>query len=139
MKIILILLALWILYNKRNTLKSLFKSKESTIKEYEDAMDKLTKTTNDEKIAKGAMIIVSFLMIVGYILFYLLSAILINSFVFTVISIIFIFSTLSTINTVLKILEKDYSKLPNKFSLAIGLIIDLCYIDYVLYQIFIRW
>jgi hypothetical protein len=139
MKIILILLAIWILYNKRNTLKSLFKSKESTIKEYEEVMDKLTKTVDDETTIKGLMFIVSILIILGYILFYILSAVFINSFVFTVISIIFIFNTLRTINVVLKILEKDYSKLINKFGSIINLITDISYIGYVLYQIFVRW
>jgi hypothetical protein len=102
-------------------------------------MDKLTKTVDDETTIKGLMFIVSILIILGYILFYILSAVFINSFVFTVISIIFIFNTLRTINVVLKILEKDYSKLINKFGSIINLITDISYIGYVLYQIFVRW
>lgn len=139
MKVILILFAILILFNKRNTIKSLFTSKEKAISELEESLKKLNESTGSDSTTRQIMAVLSIFIALGYILFYILSAVFINTFIFTIISIIFIIFTFKYITVTMKVLNKDYTSMPSKFSNIINSIIDIIYIFYVLYQIFIRW
>lgn len=141
MKTILVLLAILIIFSKKDEIRVLFKSKNSIKSEIINSIEGLKKTAKDYDInIEGIYIIFGFLLSSIYGIFYLTSALYINNFSFTIISILLI---LDTVRNYFKSVN-DISNLENYkvYGFAyrfFNLIIDLSYVGYVLRQIFLHW
>lgn len=144
MKTLLLILGIIILISKRKAIPNIFKSKEvkrkMTEKMFNELPDKAKELHIDLATLKGLLIIFLGLFCLLYIIFYLLSAIFINTFVFTAISILLMFLTVKTLSNFLKGFDNiENIKVESVAFSVFDIIVDFGYIGYVFFNVYKMW
>lgn len=140
MNIIILILGTFILLSKKSLIVNLFKTKDditkATIQGYEDIKVKL----NDDSIFYTLIFIIMSLLSGMHILFYILSCVYIGSFLFTIISVLFMIIVFKNYFKTLAVIT-DLSSYKGQTIVwrVIDLLTDLVYIAFVFYTIYIRW
>jgi len=154
MKILLLLMGVYILIQKKTSIKNLFKSKSQinieTKKSYQDYISMAENKLNmdfDDSIRLFNLVVL--LLCLFYALFYILSATYINTFLFTLLSVTQILLTFKTISKISSVSEevcksiKEESecnfKVPGKLYSFMNLILDFVYIGILFYTIYLNY
>lgn len=133
-----------ILASKIKDMPNIFKTRktkeEKLIKMFNELPDKANEMKLSLDTLKGLLVLILMVFCILYILFYLLSAIFINSFAFTILSILLIYFTLKTLLNFLKGMNdiQDVKVEGLLFSL-INTAIDFMYIGYVFFNVYKMW
>lgn len=135
MKIIILLLGIIVLIFTKMSIKNLFIPKEQLrekgIKSIKEALTKVT---------ENKFILITFIIALIFLFFYLFSAIFINTFIFAIISIFLMFDTSNGfVKNCNEIRNLDTYKVRNIFIRLLSILIDLSYVGFVFYQIYLKW